>query len=288
MKFYRTGYRRDNFLSEQTTIKPVDQMDEILFTRFNYFIGFIKNNLNLERVIKYFRELADRFYSLCDNAVYYDLDHFLASEHQELLDAAYSYYLHLLGISKLPKSGEEYEINMKQMIEAWLFPSYYLLETLSNTIGREYAIDLFKTYISNYHEDHPSPGREKFKNLECFLSDKLSGDTSSSIWEINHTMLEEGKYAFKNLNCPTCADTMVSLPDIEFRYLVACYGDFGAFTANLGDHIQLTMEHTIIKGDSYCSRVLHDTKISTNLWHPPKEFWDNFEPGSEIIANKYL
>jgi hypothetical protein len=100
-------------------------------------------------------------------------------------------------------------------------------------------------------------------------------------------MLEDGKYAFKNKNCPTCADAMVDLPDVELKYLAACYGDYGAFRANTSDHIILTMEHTIIEGDPYCSRVLHDTRIDYKLRHPPKEFWDNFEPGKEEEAMKY-
>jgi hypothetical protein len=101
-------------------------------------------------------------------------------------------------------------------------------------------------------------------------------------------MLEEGKYAFKNENCPTCADATTDLPDVEFKYLVCCYGDYAGFRAHLGEHIILTMEHTIIQGAPYCSRVLHDTRIDYDLRHPPTEFWDNFEPGKEQVAKKYL
>jgi len=42
-----------------------------------------------------------------------------------------------------------------------------------------------------------------------------------------------------------------------------------------------------MEGDSYCSRVLHDTQIDYILRHPTKEFWDNFEPGKEEEAMKY-
>jgi len=100
-------------------------------------------------------------------------------------------------------------------------------------------------------------------------------------------MLEDGKYAFKNENCPTCSDATVDLPDVELKYLVSCYGDFAKFRAIYSDYIILTMEHTIIEGDPYCSRVLHDTRIDYDLRHPPKEFWDNFKPGQEEEAMKY-
>ena len=104
---------------------------------------------------------------------------------------------------------------------------------------------------------------------------------------IVHSMLEEGKYAFKNENCPTCADAMIDLPDVEFKYLAVCYGDYEKFRAYYSDYLILTMEHTIIEGDPYCSRVLHDTRIDYDLSHPPKEFWDNFKPGKEEEAKKY-
>ena len=158
---------------------------------------------------------------------------------------------------------------------------------MTETIDRGEAIQLFKRYITHYHIDHPSPNRDKFVSLEKRLEKLLSGDTTKSEWVIVHTMLEDGKYAFKNKNCPTCVDAMVDLPDVELKYYVACYGDYAAFRANLNDHIVLTMEHTIMEGDAYCSRVLHDTRIDYKIRHPLKEFWDNFEPGNEEQATKY-
>lgn len=176
---------------------------------------------------------------------------------------------------------------MKALIQAWTYPSYYLLETLTETIDREEAIKLFKRYITHYYIDHPSPERDETFSLENLFEKRLSGDTSSSGWVIVHAMLEEGKYAFKNENCPTCVDAMVDLPDVELKYLVSCYGDYEKFRSYYSDHIILTMGHTLMEGDSYCSRVLHDTRIDYILRHPPKEFWDNFEPGKEEEAMKY-
>ncbi|MGC9780662.1 MAG: hypothetical protein HZR80_15575 [Candidatus Heimdallarchaeota archaeon] len=40
----------------------------------------------------------------------------------------------------------------------------------------------------------------------------------------------------------------------------------------------LTMNHTIAKGDLYCSCVVHDTKIDWDLTHPPDEFWESIWP----------
>ena len=133
---------------------------------------------------------------------------------------------------------------------------------------------------------HPFPNREEITSLEEFVEKRLAGDTTSSDWVIVHTLLDAGKYAFKNKNCPTCVDAMVDIPDAEFKYLVCCYGDYEKFRANYGDHMILTMEHTLMEGDPYCSRVLHDTRIDYDLRHPPKEFWDLFEPGNEDIAKE--
>ncbi|MFX0093781.1 MAG: L-2-amino-thiazoline-4-carboxylic acid hydrolase, partial [Candidatus Hodarchaeota archaeon] len=208
-------------------------------------------------------------------------------QYPDLNKASLNYFIHLLRLKNQSAWETEVQISMRALIQAWTYPSYYFLQTLAETIGREKAVKLFKRYITQYYIDHPSPDRDKFVSLEKRLEDRLSGDTTSSDWVIVHTMLEDGKYAFKNENCPTCADAMVELPDVEFKYLAVCYGDYAKFRAYSNDHIILTMEHTIIEGDPYCSRVLHDTRIDYDLRHPPKEFWDNMKPGNEEEAKKY-
>ncbi len=70
---------------------------------------------------------------------------------------------------------------------------------------------------------------------------------------------------------------MKQLPDQELKYYVCCYGDY-EYARSYGENIVLTMEHTIAEGAPYCSRVLHDTRVDWKLEHPPKEFWDNFNP----------
>jgi hypothetical protein len=208
-------------------------------------------------------------------------------QYPELVNASIMYFMDLLQLDRANWLVET-QISMMEMIKAWIYPSYYCLKTLAETVGREDAVKLYKRFITLYHIDHPSPNRESFVSLEKRFSDRTSGDTGSSEWVTVHGMLEDGKYAFKNKNCPTCADTTVELPDVEFKYLVCCYGDYEAFRANTNEHIVLTMEHTIIQGDPYCSRVLHDTRIDYNLHHPPREFWDKFEPGNEEAALKLL
>ena len=210
------------------------------------------------------------------------------NQYPELNTASLYYLLHLLQLEEDSDWGTtEVETSMKALIQAWVYPFYYILETLTETIDRQEAVNLFKRYITNYYKDHPSPDRDESFSLEKMLEKRLSVDTTSSEWVIVHTMLEEGKYAFKNKNCPTCVDSMVDLPDVEIKYLVCCYGDYEKFRSYYSDHIILTMEHTLMEGDPYCSRVLHDTRVDYDLRHPQKEFWDNFEPGNEEEAMKY-
>jgi len=296
MKFTQTGRFKENTLAEPVTINPIERIQEILLDRLDYFLGFVTAE-KPEVISDYVKNLTRKYQGLVTE------DFWMSSsegtekvfrkfknlnQYPNLSKASLNYFIHLLQLKdKSAWETTEVQISMKALVQAWIFPSYYFLEALGETIGRKAAVKLFKRYITHYYIEHPSPDRDKFVSLEKMVEDRLSGDTTSSEWVIVHTMLEEGKYAFKNKNCPTCADATIDLPDIEFKYLVCCYGDYAKFRAYYSDHLILTMEHTIIEGAPYCSRVLHDTRIDYDLRHPPKEFWDNFKPGKEEEAKKY-
>ena len=296
MKFTQTGTFKENSLEKIIAIKPLEKIEEVLLSKLDYFIGFVAKE-NSEIITDYVKNLTEKYQGLVEKDFsknsFGELEKIFSKflnliQYPDLNKASLNYYLHLLQIKERGDwETNEVEISMKALIQAWIYPSYYFLEALAETIGREDAVKLFKRYITNYYIDHPSPDRDKFVSLEKMLENRLSGDTTSSEWVIVHTMLEEGKYAFKNKNCPTCVDSMKDLPDVEFKYLACCYGDYEKFRAIYSDHIILTMEHTLMEGDSYCSRVLHDTRIDYDLRHPPKEFWDNFKPGNEEEAMKY-
>ncbi|MFX0183671.1 MAG: hypothetical protein ACFE95_11365 [Candidatus Hodarchaeota archaeon] len=295
MKFTQTGTFKKNYLEGSVTIKPMEKIREILLERLDYFIGFVAKEKS-ELITDYVNNLTKKLQNLVEGDFlvqslgkikeifvnYKNLNQF-----PDLNKASFNYFIHLLKLKDKSKWDTDVTISMKALIQAWVYPSYYFLQTLAETIDRKEAVKLFKRYITKYYIDHPSPDRDKFVSLEKMLEKRLSRDISVSEWVIVHTLLKEGKYAFKNKNCPTCADAMLDLPDVEFKYLVSCYGDYAKFRAYYSDHLILTMEHTIIEGDPYCSRVLHDTRIDYDLRHPPKEFWDNFEPGKEEEAMKY-
>ena len=296
MKFTQTGTFKKDALEKRVTIKPKESIGNMFFNQLDYFLGFVAKERS-EIVTEYIKNLTKKYQGLVEedhlNISKDDVDK-TYSEFQtlyqfpELTNASLNYFIELLEFEEISAwELAEVEISMMALIKAWTYPTYYLLQTLAETIDRTKAVKLFKRYITQYHRDHPSPDRDKFVSLEKMLEKRLSGDTTSSDWVMVHTMLEEGKYAFKNKNCPTCVDAMVDLPDVELKYLACCYGDYEKFRSTYSGHIILTMEHTLMQGDPYCSRVLHDTRVDYDLRHPPKEFWDNFEPGNEADAMKY-
>ena len=296
MKFIQTGTYNKNFLEEPTTLNLSERIPIILLDKLDYFIGFI-NKEKPEIISDYVRNLLLKYQELVGkdflqlsskeiHEIFAKYENLIS--YPELNKASLSYLLQLLQLrDKNAFETTDSEVSMRALIQAWTYPSYYLLETLTETIDREEAIKLHKRFITHYYIDNPSPDRDKFVSLEERFEKRTTGDTTSSGWVIVHTMLEEGKYAFKNKNCPTCVDAMKDLPDVELKYFACCYPDYEKFRAYSNEHIILTMEHTLMEGDSYCSRVMHDTRIDYDLRHPPKEFWDNLEPGKEGEAMKF-
>ncbi|MHA2047460.1 MAG: L-2-amino-thiazoline-4-carboxylic acid hydrolase, partial [Candidatus Thorarchaeota archaeon] len=158
--------------------------------------------------------------------------------------------------------------------------NYNNLVVLTETIGREEAIALYKRFVTNYSMDNRDPNRKTMDNLESFFARRTEPKEVPSDWEIVHTMIGDGKYAFRNDNCVFLTAIGDDLPDKELKYYVCCYGDYENFKVH-HDSVILTMEHTIAQGDPYCSRVLHDTRVDWDLRHPPKSFWDSMKPENE-------
>jgi hypothetical protein len=158
-------------------------------------------------------------------------------------------------------------------LKALLYPNYYNLKVLIETLGREEAIKIWKQYITCYIIDN-GPEDSPPVSAEELLEGRSSRNMDSE-WVVVHGIIADGKYAYKNENCPW-VNAMKELSDSEIKYYVCCYGDYQHATTR-NKNLVLTMEHTIAEGDPYCSRVLHDTLVDWMLEHPPKEFWDEFK-----------
>ncbi len=62
---------------------------------------------------------------------------------ENLNKASLNYFFHLLQLKdKNEREKTEVEISMKALIQSWIYPSYYFLQTLAETIDREEAVKL--------------------------------------------------------------------------------------------------------------------------------------------------
>ncbi|MCK5390372.1 MAG: L-2-amino-thiazoline-4-carboxylic acid hydrolase, partial [Candidatus Thorarchaeota archaeon] len=199
-------------------------------------------------------------------------------EHLELTRLVLNYILQILQLPAEAKLGKNKVVN-RNYFRSWSHHNYSNLLVLTETIGRAEAIALFKKFITHHTLENRNPNRKTY-DTETIFANAIKPKEEPSDWEIVHTMIRDGKYAFRNDTCVFLNAIGEDLPDTELKYYICCYGDYEKFR-NYHDSIVLTMEHTIAQGDPYCSRVLHDTRVDWDLRHPPKSFWDNMEPENE-------
>jgi len=285
MKFVKTGKHREDALERLIKINPIEETQK-RFTRINYLLGFVRER-NPEVFQEYVNNLLAKYRSLLkDNRAIvnpFNLDDLVddypnMNEHLEFARDYLSYYLQIL---QLPDDVnlEKDEIVNKNYLQSFLYPSYHNLLVLTETLGREDAITLYKKFVTHYIIDRRDPNRDTYDNLETLFAKVTRPQETPSEWVVVRGMIGDGKYAYRNDNC-LWVDAIEDLPDSELKYYVCCYGDY-EMAKIYHDSVILTMEHTIAQGDPYCSRVVHDTRVDWDLKHPPKDFWDNMEPDNE-------
>lgn len=285
MNFIRTGEYRPDALERLVEINSLEETQKRL-KRVNYLLGFVKER-NPEVFPEYVRNLLAKYQEISrDNQTVsnpFDLEALVSSnpnlrEHFELAKAVLNYYLRIL---QLPEDAtlEKSNVVNKNFLQSFLHPAYYNLLVLTETLGREDAIALYKKFVTHYIMDRRDPERSTYDNLETVFREAITTRDEPSDWVMVQGMIGDGKYAYRNDNC-LWVDAIEDLPDPELKYYVCCYGDYESSKV-YHDSIILTMEHTIARGDPYCSRVLHDTRVDWELKHPPKDFWDSITPENE-------
>ena len=284
MKFIKTGEYKQDVLERIIEINSLDEARARL-KRMNYLLGFVRER-NPDIFLEYVNNLIAKYQNLLEderkkaNPVYLDE---LVSENpilNEYLELARIYLNYLIQILQLPAEsnlGETKVVN-KNYFQSFSYLSYHNLLVLTETIRRADAIALYKKFVTHHTLENRNPNRKTY-DVATLFSNATRPKEVPSDWVIIHGMIGEGKYAFRNENCILMMAS-ADLPDSELKYYIGCYGDYEKFK-NYNDSIILTMEHTIAQGDSYCSRVLHDTRIDWDLRHPPKSFWDSMEPETE-------
>ena len=280
MEKIRTGKLNPRALELPIEVQPIERAKRVTLKRLNYLLGFIEEK-NPEAIQRYVANLQSWYNFLtksdlvgtCD----VDLESLLSdmpnlAAYPNVTKAYLEYYLELLDPKSPDWTKKVITVPNANYLKAYLYPRYYNLKVLTETMGRKEAIKAWKEYITTYIiYDRPQPN-PPISAEELFT--RRSSGREDSEWVIVYGIIADGKFAYKNENCPW-VDAMEELPDREFKYLVCCYGDYQG-AASRYENIVFTMEHTIAEGDPYCSRVMHDTRVDWVLDHPPKEFWDDF------------
>ena len=286
MKVVRTGKYRPDTMERLVEINSLEQLKN-RFKRMDYFLGFVQTRIP-EIFPQYVNNLITKYQNLLDDerkkTIPPDLDDILSEnpymkEHPELARLVLNYIIQILQLPAEENLGETKVVN-RAYFQSWSHQNYNNLVVLTETIGREEAIALFKRFVTHYSMENRDPDRDTVDNLEDLFTKRIEPKETPSDWEIVHTMIGDGKYAMRNDNCVFLTAIGDDLPDKELKYYVCCYGDYENFKIH-HDSVILTMEHTIAQGDPYCSRVLHDTRVDWDLRHPPKSFWDGLESENE-------
>ncbi len=285
MKFVKTGKYRQDTLERSVEINSLEEAQNRL-ERMNYFLGFIRER-NPDIFPEYINKLIAKYQGLLEDerrkANPPDLDELVSEnphmkEHLVLTRLVLNYILQILQLPAEAKLGKNKVVN-RNYFRSWSHHNYSNLLVLTETIGRAEAIALFKKFITHHTLENRNPNRKTY-DTETIFANAIKPKEEPSDWEIVHTMIRDGKYAFRNDTCVFLNAIGEDLPDTELKYYICCYGDYEKFR-NYHDSIVLTMEHTIAQGDPYCSRVLHDTRVDWDLRHPSKSFWDSMKPDNE-------
>jgi hypothetical protein len=286
METIRTGKYHISDLDNLQELQPLEFANKTILKRLNYLIGFIKEkkpeilqNFAAKLNIR-FNKLLKKTYINKENSQDINIgrDFIHLKVYPDLIYNSLNYFLQLLNIdSKKDWTKDKFKVPNINYIQSFLYHRYYNALILTEILERNQGIQLFKDYIDSYVKSLSSEGT-KYETLEEFREARIpkKGSPPNIGWVIVQGIIENGKFPQRKDTC-MWDDAVKELPDIELRYLVCCYGDFQSYN-NLNDNFILTMEHTVVKGDPYCSCLLHDIRINDDLTHPPKEFFDNMWP----------
>ncbi|MCK5159666.1 MAG: L-2-amino-thiazoline-4-carboxylic acid hydrolase [Candidatus Heimdallarchaeota archaeon] len=295
MEVIRIGEFNTDALEQLVEIQPFDTALQVANNRRNnfaclkrldYLLEFINTN-HREILLKYVENLTNNFQDQIKENLLGDKKSILAKTSKEtkllnkyprLLENTLNFSFQLLDLSNyINWMKDTVKVKQGNYIRSYLIPSYYYLQVLTETIGREEGINLFKRYISHFLKNQKTTPDLSFTTLKEQFERGKKAIRNPSDWVIIIGLLSEAKYVFRNDNC-LWIDALEDLPDKELKYSICCYGDYQNASTYSNENTVLTMKHTIAQGDPYCSRVKHDIRYNWNLEHPDKEFFDSIWP----------
>lgn len=296
MKYIELGKYDMKALENLTEIEPLDFVKKSPFPRLDYILGFIKKtkpeifDLFVSNLEKNYSNLKKEDYvSIRNFKISKSIDEFEYLKHyKKLAENSLNYFLSLLELSSdIDWENEKIKVKERNYLRSFLIPSYQNIVSLSDTIGKEDAVKIFKIFVTEYTIIRNKETKNKFDTLEELRDEDIRDFVKNGNpgWVRIEGTVENGKLIYRRDTC-LWAEAIKDFSDSDFRYLVACYSDFQGSKIYWNKHFILTMKHTIAKGDLYCSCVVHDTRIDWDLTHPKEEFWESIWPLQEWQKNK--
>ncbi len=286
IKFRKSGIHNPNALEILQEVQPINFAKQSPLKRLDFLLGTIKKH-RPEVVSGFVANLQQRYESLVPSDLLSEQsidvpslleEYDVLKDFPKLASGNLNYFLYIL---QPPEStdleNDRIEISQRTQLRSVLCPKYQNLLTLTETIDRNEAFEIYKNYHDALVQENRTSQEDRFKTLEEFANQwnqESAKDNPGLIRFISE--VKDGKFYLKKKNC-LWNDAISDLQDREVKYMICCYGDFdGARRAN--KHFVLTMERTIIEGHSYCDSAFHDTRIDDVLTHPPDEFFENIIP----------
>jgi hypothetical protein len=284
MKFTHVGKYREEVLDEKQEHQPKTFLERLL-QNLDHLIGVVKEKQPkiLARYVEYldaqYNKLwMGKFLSLEDadvSPLIAELVHL--GSYPQLARNYINYHFQLLKLPKEEKwKTEKVKITQRTYLRSALVPRYTNLQVLTDVIARAKAIKLFKHHIDEYVRWRVADLEERFQTLEELREDilQMEEEDTGSVGVVGE--VEDGRLISRKDSCHWDV-ALEDLSDRELKYLVCCYGDFENVRM-LNKRFKLAMEHTIARGDPYCSCVYYDTSITKDFKHPSKGFFDGIWP----------
>ncbi|MFW9890700.1 MAG: hypothetical protein ACFFFO_00775, partial [Candidatus Thorarchaeota archaeon] len=176
MKFVRTGKYREDTLERSVEINSLDEARG-RFKRMNYLLGFVKVQ-KPEDFPEYVLNLISKYDSLLKDerkiSNPLDLDELVSDnpnlkEHLELAIVVLNYFRQILQLPTESKLGKIEVVN-RNYFRSFSHISYPNLLVLTETIGRDEAISLYKRFVTHYTLENRDPNRETIDDLETLFA----------------------------------------------------------------------------------------------------------------------
>ncbi len=202
MKFVRTGKLNPLVFEMPMEINPIERAQKVLLKRMNYLLGFLSEKYPL-RLEHYVKNLKTKYRSLIRNdlleasglnltKIFVEMEYLI--QNSDMVKDYLNYYFELLDL----KTSDDWlkstiKVPKANYLRAFLFPDYYNLLILTETIGREEAIKLWKQYITHYIIDNRTQDNN-VDDVEDIFKSRTSEERRDSEWVIVHGIIAENMH----------------------------------------------------------------------------------------------